>query len=646
MGSSQAQVGDDLVGRIFNGRFRIIELIARGGMGRVYRAEQMQLGRIVAVKTLNRRHDGDADSERVFQERFLNEASVTAKLQHPNTVRVFDYGRTPDGICFIVMELVEGRSLLAAIQAGAPFTPARTTHIALQIARSLREAHRLQVIHRDLKPSNVLLVQHNDQHDFVKVLDFGLVEQVEVDEREALTREGLFLGSPKYMAPEQILSEPIDARADVYSLGVCMYEMLTGRVPFEREGTVKTLMAHVNDPVPPLLSANIPEKLVNVVMRCLAKSPEARLSSMDEVTGALSSLASPSLMPSGEFATDAMAPQPVSLLVSQQQPLLDTDFGSQDMLAGTPSRAPSRRMIAMILSAIALAAVVVAVVVALLPSKQSTLAPVAAVVDTKRTPNVAAAAVARAATADVAESPSSPHMFLLLTSEPAGAFVTVYGRQYGPTPAHVEIHNPLIAQGSDISAVFQKSGFEPVSVTRVIEGGELRLHGMLPRNGTPRAHSSAQPTQEAQTMAATAAAPLPVVAKPQPTQVALATPATTSNVATAPGQPAAAPTKLAAQSPPKRAAPVITPSTLLRDHLRSPDYPRSARRAGIEGTVVVRVYVTPTGSVSGVDIVSGPEVFHEDVRSTLMTWKYTPAKLPDGKTTADSHLVQVPFKLQ
>ena len=365
---------------------------------------------------------------------------------------------------------------------------------------------------------------------------------------------------------------------------------------------------------------------------------------------------------SHKFVVRALPSQSVPLLAAQQPPFLGTGTGPQEVQAGTPSRAPSTRTMAMILSATALAAVMLA----LLSGKQTTVAPAVAVVDTKVPSNIAVSPVARAVTADVAESPSAPHMFLHLTSEPPGAFVTVYGRQYGPTPAHVEIRNERIAQGSDISAVFEKSGFDPVVVTRVIEGGELRLHGLLPRNEMARAHSSSHPAPAVQPEPPT---PLPMVAKAQPTQAALATPPATAKPLTAPAQPiqapaaatpsptltsaaaagpakAAAPTKLASQSPPKSAAPAIVPSTLLRNHIQSPDYPRSARRAGIEGTVVVRVYVSPTGSVSGVDILSGPEVFHEDVRSTLMTWKYTPAKLPDGKATADSHVVQVPFKLQ
>src|SRR6478672_11249550 len=273
---------DELIGRVVNDRFRILGVIARGGMGRVYRAGQVPLGRLVAVKTLDPRHSG-GDQDPSFQQRFFLEASVASKLQHPNTVTVFDYGRTSDGIYFIAMELVEGRSLFNLIRGEAPLPPARVVHIALQIARSLREAHRLDVIHRDLKPGNVLLTRHGDEEDFVKVLDFGLVKHVEAEAEQELTQAGLFMGSPKYMSPEQIRGERVDPRSDIYALGVVMYEMLSGRAPFERENTVKLLMAHMHEVVPPLDIAGMTPMIADLVKSSLAKLPEPRPASMDEM---------------------------------------------------------------------------------------------------------------------------------------------------------------------------------------------------------------------------------------------------------------------------------------------------------------------------------------------------------------------------
>jgi serine/threonine protein kinase len=216
---------DPLIGRLINDRYRIASLVARGGMGRVYRAEQAPLGREVALKVLHPRYEGDHDPE--FQRRFFLEASTCAKLSHPNTVTIFDYGRTEDDIYYIAMELLEGRTLHRAVRTDGPFAPQRAMHIARQVCRSLREAHKSGLVHRDLKPANVFLMRHGDEEDFVKVLDFGLVKDIETPD-EDLTETGLFMGSPKYMSPEQIRGENVDGRCDVYALGVMLYEMLTG----------------------------------------------------------------------------------------------------------------------------------------------------------------------------------------------------------------------------------------------------------------------------------------------------------------------------------------------------------------------------------------------------------------------------------
>lgn len=283
-----SQGPDPLIGRTVNDRFKISALIARGGMGKVYRAEQAPLGRQVALKVLNPNYSGEHDPE--FHKRFFLEASICAKLTHPNTVTIFDYGRTDDDIYYIAMELLEGRTLYKALREESSFEPARAMHIARQICRSLREAHALGVIHRDLKPANVFLIQHGDETDVVKVLDFGLVKNLD-DKSEDLTQTGLFMGSPKYMAPEQIQGERTDARADIYSLGVMLYEMLTGKVPFDRPNSVNILMAHVHEAPPPLREMRpdlvTPPALEQLVFRCMAKSPDARFANMDELLLAL-----------------------------------------------------------------------------------------------------------------------------------------------------------------------------------------------------------------------------------------------------------------------------------------------------------------------------------------------------------------------
>jgi serine/threonine-protein kinase len=282
---------DPLVGRTIAGRFRVLNVIARGGMGKVYRAEQAPLGRVCALKVLSPKYSDEEDPE--FQRRFYLEAATAAKLSHPNTVTIYDYGRDGD-IYFIAMEYVQGRTLYRVLREEGPQSEAHVAYIVRQVARSLREAHAHGVIHRDMKPANVVITDRGAEGEGVKVLDFGLVKDVTRDDVEDLTQEGMFMGSPKYMSPEQILGHPVSARSDIYALGVVAYELLTGRVPFDAGASVKTLMAHVNDSVPALRLANpdveLSPTMEAIVMRCLEKHPENRFRDMDELLQALSAL--------------------------------------------------------------------------------------------------------------------------------------------------------------------------------------------------------------------------------------------------------------------------------------------------------------------------------------------------------------------
>jgi len=280
---------DPLIGRVIAERFRIVSLIARGGMGKVYKAEQAPLGRACAIKVLNPNYNGDADPE--FHRRFFREASITSRITHPNSVTIFDYGKTEDEIYYMAMEYLEGQTLHHALRDAGTMHEDRVGRIAQQICRALREAHTLDVIHRDLKPANIFLSKHGDDEDYVKVLDFGLVKHLSERPEEQLTQTGLFMGSPKYMAPEQIQGGQVDARTDVYSLGIMMYEMLAGKVPFERPSSVNILMAHVGEPPPPMRAVNpnilISPNFEELVMRCIAKDPNERYTTMDAVLQAI-----------------------------------------------------------------------------------------------------------------------------------------------------------------------------------------------------------------------------------------------------------------------------------------------------------------------------------------------------------------------
>ncbi len=336
---SKASAVDPLIGRSINDRFKIISLIARGGMGKVYRAEQAPLGRSCAVKILNPNYAGEQDPE--FHKRFFLEASIASKLTHPNTVTIFDYGRTDDDVYFMAMELLEGVTLHRAIREAGCFPEDRVAHIGRQICRALREAHAHGVIHRDLKPANIFLVDHGDESDFVKVLDFGLVKNV-IDPKpeDQLTQTGLFMGSPKYMAPEQIRGDRVDARTDVYSLGIMMYEMLTGKVPFDRPNSLNILMAQVNEDAVPLSVMNpkvqVSPAMEELVVRCMAKDPAGRAASMDEVLATLKQLGGPlSVTGTGEYQAlaGASGPHPHSVSASGSLPVIP---GRHDFRSSRP----------------------------------------------------------------------------------------------------------------------------------------------------------------------------------------------------------------------------------------------------------------------------------------------------------------------
>jgi len=281
---------DTLLGRTLPGGYRVTHLIGVGGMGRVYCAEQVALGRTVAVKVV---HPHLADDDQAAG-RFLTEARAASRLGHPNSVAILDFGRTHDGQAYLVMEYLRGRDLARVNQAEGPLPPARIVDVLRQALSALEEAHALGIVHRDIKPDNIVLEPLRSGHDFVKVVDFGLAKLLEggpASAGGALTRPGLVCGTPEYMSPEQGRGDPLDGRADLYSLGVVLFELLTGRVPFCGDGPTKTLLMHLYDAVPdPRAVAPeraIPPALAAVAMRALAKAREDRFQDAPAFSDAL-----------------------------------------------------------------------------------------------------------------------------------------------------------------------------------------------------------------------------------------------------------------------------------------------------------------------------------------------------------------------
>jgi serine/threonine protein kinase len=280
---------DALIGHTVGGRFHITGRIARGGMACVYTATQAHLNRPVAIKVLRSKVASSESSSADFQRRFLQEAAILSRLQHPNLVTLLDYGQItelPGDHYYIAMEYLQGETLARRFRKQGRLGVAQSIRIARQIGRGLREVHRQGFIHRDLKPSNIMLVPEDDENDIVKLIDFGIGKVVvgsaadllaEHEEPDA-TRVGLLLGSPRYMAPEQIRGEPVEPRTDLYGLGIILFQSLTGRVPFEAKTEVDTMLAHCSVPAPPL-DAYMEEptgSLTDLVADLLSKRPEER----------------------------------------------------------------------------------------------------------------------------------------------------------------------------------------------------------------------------------------------------------------------------------------------------------------------------------------------------------------------------------
>ncbi len=268
------------------GQYRLVRKLGAGGMGEVHLAEHQLLRRPSVIKLVRADRRGDVKAAK----RFEREVKMLASLNHWNTVEIYDYGHTADGTFYFVMEYLPGVNLDEFVRKYGPLPPGRAVFVARQVCAALREAHAIGLIHRDIKPANVMACEWGKLHDVAKLLDFGLGRDAEHDEEdEKLTREGVILGTPAFLSPEQASGRPTDARSDVYSLGATLFYLLAGKPVFDKKGGVAMAAAHIHEPpVPP---PGVPDDLSAVVMKCLAKDPAARFQGVRELDRALAACA-------------------------------------------------------------------------------------------------------------------------------------------------------------------------------------------------------------------------------------------------------------------------------------------------------------------------------------------------------------------
>ncbi len=517
-----AHDGRQLIGTVIGGKYRVERVLGRGGMGTIYVAVQQPLGRRVALKVLHSTLGDDGDAE--FQKRFLLEAATLSQLTHPNIVIVHDYGslEEEEGACFMVMELLEGRTINQVLNSeGGRFDAPRALRITRDIARALRAAHDLGVIHRDLKPSNVMLCRGPEgEGETVKVLDFGLVKVMR-DDSEELTAEGRFLGSPRYMSPEQIQRFPMDGRSDLYSLGVILYRMLVGEVPFAGDHAVQTLMAHLSHPPPPFSSypdVRAPMAVEQMVMTLLSKSPADRYARAGDLIRAIdavwSQLSEDPLLRSGENLrsmesaaismvdlTPTTGSHPGFALAERSQPAVVVQ-------PPTPPPAPARprwMLPAVVVVGLAVGlggAVAVASLLDEPAPPPSTQTPARAEPEGEPStppPSVAGETPPVVAERRVEDPPPPPvaertTFTLTIRSVPPGATVVRDGAELGQTPLTLELDRTMLA-AAPAELTLRMSGRQSVTFQQGPSEANVEIERELPRLTRSRP-STSRPREE------------------------------------------------------------------------------------------------------------------------------------------------------
>jgi serine/threonine-protein kinase len=446
---------DPYVGTTIDGRYRIESVLGEGGMGIVYLARHKVIDKRVAIKVLR----ADMAREREITERFLQEAKAASSIGNPHIIDISDFGQLADGSTYFVMEFLDGKPLSKVLEESRPLPVTRLVDVAHQISDALAAAHQRSIVHRDLKPDNIFLIKRGPQQDFVKILDFGIAK-VSSGATSKLTRAGSVFGTPHYMSPEQAAGAPVDSRTDIYALGVILYEMASGRVPFDADNFMGILTQHMYKAPVPIRALvppqDVPPGLEAIILKALSKKPEQRYATMEELAQDLDKL------------TRGMIPDAVPEMMSRSGGFnvpadFFTDRGMPAPVPATP-RAGARRgwgVYAGVAGVVAAVAIVVAVFAKSSSSTASSHASAPAAVQTP-TPSPAP-------TPQAPVKPAEPEVkHVLFASEPLDAHVFAGDHDLGVPPLNVDVPG-----GQKITVEVRRDGYKSQQLT--LDGSEKKL---------------------------------------------------------------------------------------------------------------------------------------------------------------------------